>query len=396
MGNSVSAKRSSIEEEHRNLAKLLKAAKFGKWDEVWEVIGSPNYEKKSYMLNCIPEDRRWSVLQQAVWWNKTEVVNKLLQFSTIDTYGKAKEGKSEIGDDGGLTAFEIAEKFKYSGVSKVLHGFVCGIDGLEIDTFHDYSQVVERQEFGLFGLTLASYKKTFHPSTVDPTKPLSVVLKDVFEVMNTTDQWKTVRDKLSESVSVAYQEYYVEMRRCESRDVFLKKIINVYTNEDKRLYTRVNTALRRQKAPGYKPTAEDLALGPYILAFQLLLMFWNNLKTERKTTYRKMMLTKKDLEKYQKGIKFIWLSFVSSSVNPEKAIPFPTLRQNEESTYSAIFKIDNSCANTCLWQPKNIEKFAMFQEEERVYPAGSQFLVTDRIDKFDETQICLKLLSVPL
>lgn len=57
----------SIEEEHKDIAKLLEAAKFGRWEEVWDIIGCPDNEKKSHLLNCVPENRRWTVLQQAVW-----------------------------------------------------------------------------------------------------------------------------------------------------------------------------------------------------------------------------------------------------------------------------------------------------------------------------------------
>jgi hypothetical protein len=104
-----------------------------------------------------------------------------------------------------------------------------------------------------------------------------------------------------------------------------------------------------------------------------------------------MMLTKTDQDKYQKGAKFVWLSFVSSSVNPTKAVPFPTMESDEESNHPTIFEFDNTCA--CQWQPRNIEEFAMYEEEERVYPAGSKFLVTNRVIKDGETHVYLKLLS---
>jgi hypothetical protein len=114
--------------------------------------------------------------------------------------GKQKKGKSEIGDDGGLTAFEIAEKFRYKEVSDLLHNFVCGIEMQEVDTFQKNGQIAERQGFGLLGLAIAAYKNIFHPTAIDPSKPLSAILKDVFNQMNTTERWKTIRDKLSESV----------------------------------------------------------------------------------------------------------------------------------------------------------------------------------------------------
>ena len=359
---------------------------------MWKILGYPLNEKKAYLINCCPENRTWTVLQLAVWWNNTEVVTKLLQFSTIDTYGKTKENPSKTKGDGGLTAFEIAEKEKYAEVSKLLHSFVCGIENQEVDTFHPYRREIQIQELVLLRITLAAYKNTFHPSTIDPTKPIMVVLQDVFSFINSTTRRRTVRDKMSEFVFLACQDYSEEIKASESRDKFFETIVNVYTNENTRLYTRVNTALRRQRAHGFRPTADDLALGPYILMYQLLLLFWVKLEKESKPTYRKMILSKSHQDKYRKGVKFTWLSFVSSSINFAKAIPFPTCEPDEETcVHPTIFIIDNSC--DCRWQPRNIEKFAMYEEEERVYPAGSQFLVTNRIEENGETQIHLKLLS---
>lgn len=383
----ISSTTSSVEQDHKDLALLLKSAKDGLWEKVWDIL-----TKKPYMVNCCPENRRWTVLQQAVWHNDTEVVTILLQMPTIDTCCKAKEGKSEIGGDGGLTALKIAEKFKYVEISMLLHSFVCDIGNQEIDTFHPCRQNIQNQELGLLRLTLAAYKNTFHPMTIDPSKPIAAVLEDIFVSMNTTEMWKTVRDKLSESVFLACENYSEQIKKCKSRESFFMKIINVYTNEETRLYTRVNTALRRQRSHGFRPTAEDLALGPYILVYQLLLLYWDRLGKESSTTYRKVLLTKNNQEKYKKGVKFAWLSFVSSSVAYEKAMPFPTCAPEEEvTTHSTMFIFDNTCASR--WQPRNIENFAVYKEKERVYPAGSHFLVTNRTDKNGDIRIYLKLLS---
>lgn len=67
---------SNIEDDSASLKRLLETAKFGQWDEVWSIIGTPANPKKQYLLNCIPEDRRWGVLHQAVYFNNTDVVKK--------------------------------------------------------------------------------------------------------------------------------------------------------------------------------------------------------------------------------------------------------------------------------------------------------------------------------
>lgn len=331
------------------------------------------------------------MLQQAVWWNKPFVVKRLLQFPTIDSYAKAKEGKSEIGDDGGLTAFEIAEKFKYTEVSELLHSFVCGIENHEIDTFHSYDD-----ESALLRITLAAYKNTFHPSTIDSKKSMNDILKNIFESMNTTDTWKVIRDKLSESVFMSFYDHSQRIQKiktCESREEFFDAVVYVYTQEESRLYDCVNTALRRQRSDGFKPTAADLALGPYIVVYQVLLMFWDKLDKEPKRTFRKMQLSKNDVNKYKKGIQFTWLSFVSSSVDRIRANPFPTSINKEGCNHPTLFIIDNhSCARQL--QPRNIEEIALHRgEKERVYPAGSRFEVYEIREKTNETEVYLKLIS---
>lgn len=265
------------------------------------------------------------------------------------------------------------------------------VENHEIDTFHSYDD-----ESALLRITLAAYKNTFHPSTIDSKKSMNDILKNIFESMNTTDTWKVIRDKLSESVFMSFYDHSQRIQKiktCESREEFFDAVVYVYTQEESRLYDCVNTALRRQRSDGFKPTAADLALGPYIVVYQVLLMFWDKLDKEPKSTFRKMQLSKNDVNKYKKGIQFTWLSFVSSSVDRDRASPFPTSINKEGCNYPTLFIIDNhSCARQL--QPRNIEELAMHRgEKERVYPAGSRFEVYDIKEKTNETEVYLKLIS---
>lgn len=151
----------------------------------------------------------------------------------------------------------------------------------------------------------------------------------------------------------------------------------------------MNTALRRQREHSYRPTAQDLALGPYILMFHLLLLYWTRLKSEEQTTYRTMLVSRKDCDKYQKNTQFVWLSFVSSSVKPEKAEPFPTC--DSQGDHKMLFVIDNTASS--IWRPRNIERLAQFQEYERVYPSGAEYIITDRYETDAKTTILMKLLG---
>jgi hypothetical protein len=123
--------------------------------------------------------------------------------------------------------------------------------------------------------------------------------------------------------------------------------------------------------------------------YQLLLLFWNKLHRESCVTYRRMRVSSDDLAKYQVGTRFAWMSFVSSSVELEKAVMFPTCGPSGDKVI--VFTIDNSSASH--WQPRNIEKYAMYMERERVYPAGAKFLVTKRTQNPQQTNISLKLIN---
>jgi hypothetical protein len=118
-------------------------------------------------------------------------------------------------------------------------------------------------------------------------------------------------------------------------------------------------------------------------------MYWNKLVPEKLTTYRKILVKEADCRRYQRGTRFVWLSFVSSSVDLNKAEPFPTCVPSGE--HKMTFIIENSNPNR--WQPRNIEAYAQYVERERVYPAGAEFIVTDRSKVDGFTQVHLKLLD---
>ena len=109
--------------------------------------------------------------------------------------------------------------------------------------------------------------------------------------------------------------------------------------------------------------------------FHTLLYCWNKLAFEKQTTYRKMKITEGDLKKYHLGKRFTWLSFVSSSVQQQCAQIFPSCEPSGD--IEVHFIINNSIASP--WRPLNIEKYACYMEQERVYPAGAPFLITKRV-----------------
>ncbi|CAG2226475.1 unnamed protein product [Mytilus edulis] len=138
------------------------------------------------------------------------------------------------------------------------------------------------------------------------------------------DMWIAVMNKTCDSLESVKEEVSLDLKRKSvSKECFFAGIINTYTNEATYLYTDLNTALRRQTL-GYCPASDDLALGPYIVIYQLLLLFWDELEKESQQTYRRMILCDKDVAKYKKGVKFSWQCFVSSTIDKHCATPFPT------------------------------------------------------------------------
>lgn len=385
----------AIAEEIRT---LLTSAKHGEWDAVWEIWGEPSEPRQPLILNCISEYRRWGVLHQAVYWNNYSVVKKLLKFSTCDISMKAKDGSNEKGPFGGKTAIDIAEDFERTEILELLSNWQKttprDVHMLQtLLTFYELPTMGEDCNLYLLTLTLASYETTFIPPN-SKSKTMKELLYDVWKNVDAVPGcWKTARDKVAEAAYVVCQHTYENILACQNKESFYGAIINAYTYEDSYLYDNLNTALRRQHQADYRPTADDLALGPYVLMYQLLLLFWDQLHRERRVTYRRMRVSPEDLHQYQEGTKFAWMSFVSSSVEVEKALNFPT-RLTTSGDENVMFKIDNSL--DCEWQPRNIERYARYMEKERVYPAGAKFLVTKRTqDKRlrHQTEISLKLVK---
>ena len=346
-----------------------------------------------FLLNAIPEDRRWGVIHQAVWWNNEEIMKKLLDHSTCDSRLLTKETTSEVGDTSAWTAYDVAVKYGYTDIAKLLekhsNKLTTEEEIEELPTFHYQNSDIQLKGLGLLRVTLASYRHTFCPFTISGNKSLSTILGEIFDFVDSGDNWAAVKDKVCDSLYTVCKPAVKVLRGVKTKQKFYEKIVNVYTNEDTQLYMYLNTALRRQEERNYRPTAKDLGLGPYVLMFHLLLMYWSPLSPEEGTTYRTMLVNVSDSRRYQKGTQFVWLSFVSSSVDKAKAEPFPTCVASGQ--HKLFFIINNSAASSI--QPRNIEAYAQYVEKERVYPAGTEFLVTDRLENDEETTIHLKLID---
>ena len=100
--------------------KMTMAAKYGGWDTVWQILN-----RKPYLVNCIPEERAWAILHQAVWWKDVIAVKKILAVPGCD---------SELLTKNGLRPLDIETTAE---IRKLLEQHIAQANGWEIITQGD-------------------------------------------------------------------------------------------------------------------------------------------------------------------------------------------------------------------------------------------------------------------
>lgn len=364
------------------------SAKLGEWENVWEILGTPSRPKHANLLNVIPQSRRWCVLHQAVFWNNAEVLQRLLQYKTCDSEVRAKKCLSECGRTDRMTALEIAESYNRTEMATILNELSSETDfDKELPTFWPLEEYDKDLSQSLILVTLSSYKEAFYPNSVDPNRSVFDLLYDIYLDLNgNRNRWKEVRDIVADAVYTVNEAKAMSIGDSESKEEFYFKVVNSYTDEHNSIYSFMNKAFRKREKDG-----TDLALGPYCVMYQILLLFWKELPRENLRTYRKMMMQQKDTDQYKKNTAFVWPAVVSSARDEARTFAFPTCGQKSGSV-EVMFEIDNS--EPCDWQPRNIETHATYQETERTYPAGGKFKVT-KIRKIDEKKLRIWLKLLP-
>lgn len=171
-----------IETESKLINDLLKSAKLGDFKRVWQILGDPNDpKKKCYLMNCIPDNRRWGVVHQAVFWNDPDVLNKILQYQACDSDMRAKRCTSECGETSGMCALEIARAYKYPKMDQIMSAHKNHILGQKLPTFQ------KQIYLGLISIIIASYKSAFHPGYISPFKHGLEVLSDMWKDISKSD-----------------------------------------------------------------------------------------------------------------------------------------------------------------------------------------------------------------
>ena len=371
-----------VDQDSTDVNAMVLAAKCRRWSEVYAIL-----DRKPYLVNCIPEERAWAALHQAAWWGDKHAVDRLLRYPSCDSEVKTKQDRAnEFGPE--KLPSEIARKRGFPGIadklndhaknermkrhSEIIPTYVTAREGVKMD----------KEGLPLLMRTIANYKRTFHPSKVDVHPAFMGLLKEVFQY--TWDHWEKAKNKISDSLSAFCKVAGDDLRK-ESTDEknFHQSIVRLYTRGY--IYSAVNASLRREGEEHYKATSDDLALGPYNLMLDILLFYWSALRPVSATTYRGIRASDDDLKKYSKGIRFVWLSFVSSSLHRPVAGRFGS---------NTTFEISNDTPGAELWRPRDITHLSAIPgESEALYPVGAEFEVTDIATQGGKKVIKLKLIN---
>ena len=369
----------SVEEDYKDVNTMVYAAKYGNWDDVYSIL-----TRKPYLVNMIPEERTWAALHQAVWWDNEKAVNWLLyECKSCDPLVLTKQNPDH---GAGLTPIDVASdpSRPRPAIKQFLQGFTEEMRRERFGTDAPYfisakdGKRMDKEGLPLLLLALANYKKSFHPSKVNPHEPFNDIMKEIAIYEHNGNHWKHARDMVAAAMKgFAMKESIDIQTNGSSEDAFHESIIRLYTKEAGRLYAHVNLALRREstskKLKDYKPEGDELAIAPYTLMLDVVLFYWKPLQQFSGYSYRGLGMTRSDtVSKYTVNLSFVWLQFVSSSKSESVAKQFG--KDSAKGRHYTLFAIDNS--TDCFWRPRDIIKYsAIPSEQEVLYPAGAEFEV---------------------
>lgn len=273
-----------IQSDNEDVESMVEAAKYNRWNTVYEILN-----RKPYLINCIPEDRAWSALHQAVYYENENIVSKLLDYKTCDAIVKSKQCRDDQLPSSS-TPIDLAKSKRNNDIEILLKQH---IDTRRHDRFKDdYPQYKKRDAgqdisemgFPLLVLGVVMYKNSLLYPHVEIKKHSVELLKKIFD--NERHNWELVKNQL-------YQALYGHCRASagflkdalvDSELKFFRTLISLYTTNH--VYEAVNLALKQEFNQDYKPTGENLSLGLYALLLDITLTYWTDLKKVKSETYR--------------------------------------------------------------------------------------------------------------
>ena len=354
-----------IKEDNLDVEKAVSSAKFGNWSTVFDII-----RKKPYLINCIPEQRTWAILHQAVYWNDLNVVTQLLDFPNCDALVKTKQCRNNDANPSS-TPKEVAEQMRdRPAIYSKLNYHENNVR--ESRFSGKITHIVQRSEgeevvdnLPLFMLAVINYRKTLLSPGTCPATHLVDLLKQIFKEED--HHWGGVKEKLHNAMYAVDKASADEFKSASSKTDFYGKIVHYYTTD---YHRHVNVAVSRSFDKGLPATAEDLALALYDLLLDCVLMCWTNLQKINSVVYRGVS-AKID---FKLGSEIMFTHFLSCSRSQEVAKRFA----GQNGTF---LKIDNATESSN--RPKYLKLYSKYPfEEECLYGIGAAF----RVVKVDNSQ----------
>ena len=382
--NNIQATKTNFQEktldetDAERISHMVLSAKKGEWERVWEVL-----DNKPHLVNCIPSERAWSVLHQAVWHNNVQAVVRILSYPACDTEIRTKQDR-KCKSGPGMIPIDLAKSQQMKDILQSYRGTDMKSD--EAPTMLP----VDKMLYALgscIHMTLSCNQGVLIPpkwpiEDHNTVHSIPYIMQAIFSHIDVADNWVKTKAK----VSLTLQQYskalgeklWGESESTEdTKHQFFGRIIRLYTEDLRKICSVVNQMLRLQDTSisEYQPTSLELSLCPYALLLNSILLHWNELKGYTGITYRSCCLTKEQASEYVKGQQFVWLGFSSSS--KQQGAFIAANYSHKASTYDFI--IDNGKYNH-KWAPRGIARYSAFAlEEECLYPFGAKFQVTDVI-----------------
>ena len=268
---------------------MVFSAKHGNWEIVWKIL-----DNKPNLINCIPSDRAWSVLHQAVWHDNIDAVYILLSYPACDPEIKTKLDKSNDSGTGkkpiDLAKSEEIKAILRKAASKKQKTNDEAPTMLPCCKWENYLGECIQMSLSCCRDVLVPNKWSLtHHNSI---QSISIIMQTIFSFINSSNNWIKTRDNVSLTVQQFCNELGNELWSrnelvVDSKEQFFKRVINLYT-EETRVYSEMNRMLRLQDVSiqGHTTDGSDLSLGPYALLLNAILMYWKVLKKYTGKTYR--------------------------------------------------------------------------------------------------------------
>ena len=369
-----------ISRDHEDTSKFVLSAKNGMWNEAFDIL-----ESKPYIINAIPQERAWSALHQAVFQDDHDVVEKLLLFETCDSEIKAKR---DLNNDGwaSMTPLQLAEANSCSCQEVLLHHSQKDSMKTEVTLVpEDQGSAFLENGIPYYDLASSFLRHDIVSSMKLEKSTFLYLTKEMYKLLER--DWEYVQHTIRECLYPFDMMVADHVAEASSADDLKERLIWIYTCN--RVYKEVNAALRRASETEF-PVSDDLLLSLYSLFLTAVLLHWTELKRVQATTFRGLTLPEDQANLYQRGTKFHWLPFTSSTREKSQAIQFSF---HEDTGLSALFVINNS--DVSVWSPRDIVPYSINGPDflEVVHPSCAKFLVTDVKELSDYTEYHIQLLS---